>query len=210
MTGVSSPFVVKKSSWNYLYRADECLWAPVKPQLENISHLSLKTSYIWRCKASCQKAAVEFLAHDFSCCTSTPLQEHKYPDCLPVSCLSDLQEKVCRKPAALGKFCLAFAFFFFYSPPPLFLYIFVFCSNMVDLSGLQPSLWLSGLPQKHCSARHTALSKPGQFQLGSSSCLSMGPIHCWSSRRVLLFQMIPYPSQSHFTSSKANLRLTWG
>lgn len=52
--------------------------------------------------------------------------------------------------------------------------------------------------------RHTALSKPGQFLLGSSSCLLVGPMHCCS---VLLFQIIPYPSPSHFASSKAHLSL---
>lgn len=43
--------------------------------------------------------------------------------------------------------------------------------------------------------------------LGPSSCLSVGPIHCCSSRQVLLFQIIPYPSASHFASSKADLCL---
>lgn len=62
----------------------------------------------------------------------------------PLSCVSDLQEEVCRKPVELEKFRLDFGFSD--SLPLPFFLIFNFCVLLVDLSRLQLSLWLSSLP----------------------------------------------------------------
>lgn len=71
------------------------------------------------------------------------------------------------------------------------------------LSRFQPPP-IASLRSSAQPVRHTALSKPGQFLLGSSSCLSVGPRHYCSSRQVLLIQVILYPSPSHLASPKAH------